>query len=390
MFASAGLSKKNGIALFSRASNPILAKNKKLPARLATPPNPASDRRPHACTCGARTSSKRFTAAVRSPGIDSIAKARYCAVSRAQLAPCPRDGQHECAASPTNATDPSAFASREQCVVTPPRRGLCAKICATASGGTGAPLKASGNLSSKSARTSSSSATASQVHVPRWAPPWAPPWAPAWAPPGRMITPDSVPAGSGGASMLTKPRGQVFPHLADSSRLASASELPSDARAGSLTVLNIISSAFCVTRTSPPLASMDRTALLTPSAATSRSYGADTASSSSERSPSDGRASDGASDGAKTATRRAKSTSRTPYPRVNSMRPGCLVAAVDAMASDRASLFTATVPLNCLDTAGAAPGRWRTFPTIRTTRSSGNVTPAPASAFMPLGESTTL
>ena len=65
-------------------------------------------------------------------------------------------------------------------------------------------------------------------------------------------------------------------------------------------------------------------------------------------------------------------------------------AAVDAMASDRASLFTATVPLNCLDTAGAAPGRWRTFPTIRTTRSSGNVTPAPASAFMPLGESTTL
>ena len=154
--------------------------------------------------------------------------------------------------------------------------------------------------------------------------------------------------------------------------------------------MNIISSAFCVTRTSPASVSMDRTALLTPSAATSRSYGADTASSSSERSPSDGRASDGASDGAKTATRRAKSTSRTPYPRVNSMRPGCLVAAVDAMASDRASLFTATVPLNCLDTAGAAPGRWRTFPTIRTTRSSGNVTPAPASAFMPLGESTTL
>ena len=185
--------------------------------------------------------------------------------------------------------------------------------------------------------------------------------------------------------MLTKPRGQVWKHLADSSRLASASELPSDARAGSLTVLNIISSAFCVTRTSPASVSMDRTALLTPSAATSRSYGADTASSSAERSPSDG-----ASDGAKTATRRAKSTSRTPYPRVNSMRPGCFVAAVDAMASDRASLFTATVPLNCLDTAGAAPGRWRTFPTIRTTRSSGNVTPAPASAFMPLGESTTL
>ena len=200
--------------------------------------------------------------------------------------------------------------------------------------------------------------------------------------PGRMITPDSVPAGSGGASMLTKPRGQVWKHLAASS---ASDPPPSDDGAGSLTVLNIISSAFCVTRTSPPLASMDRTALLTPSAATSRSYGADTASSSAERSPSDG-----ASDGAKMATRRAKSTSRTPYPRVNSMRPGCFVAAVDAMASDRASLFTATVPLNCLDTAGAAPGRCRTFPTIRTTRSSGNVTPAPASAFMPLGESTTL
>ena len=34
--------------------------------------------------------------------------------------------------------------------------------------------------------------------------------------PGRMITPDSVPAGSGGASMLTKPRGQVWKHLAAS------------------------------------------------------------------------------------------------------------------------------------------------------------------------------
>mmetsp|Transcript_4518 Transcript_4518/g.16935 ORF Transcript_4518/g.16935 Transcript_4518/m.16935 type:complete len:475 (+) Transcript_4518:95-1519(+) len=378
MFASAGLSKKNGIALFSRASNPILAKKKKLPARLATPPNPASDRRPHACTCGVRTSSKRLTAPRRSSGIDSIAVARYCAVSRAQLAPCPRDGQHECAASPAKTTDPSAFASREQRVVTPPLRHLCARICATAVGGTGAPLNASGNSSSKSARTSSSSATASQVHARR-APARAPPWAPAWAPPGRMITPDSVPAGSGGASMLTKPRGQVWKHLAASSPSASF-------RAGSLTVLNIISSAFCVTRTSPPLASMDRTALLTPSAATSRSYGADTHASSSSWE----RSSDGASDGAKTATRRAKSTSRTPYPRVNSMRSGCLVAAVDAMASDSASLFTATVPLNCLDTAGAAPGRCRTFPTIRTTRSSGNVTPAPASAFIPLGESTTL
>mmetsp|Transcript_6706 Transcript_6706/g.27334 ORF Transcript_6706/g.27334 Transcript_6706/m.27334 type:complete len:210 (+) Transcript_6706:3238-3867(+) len=167
--------------------------------------------------------------------------------------------------------------------------------------------------------------------------------------------------------------------------------VPPVARACALATLAASTTPRQITRPlslgAPSSISAARTALLTPSAATSRSYGADThaSSSSSERS------SDGASEArAKTATRRAKSTSRTPYPRVNSMRSGCLVAAVDAMASDSASLFTATVPLNCLDTAGAAPGRCRTFPTIRTTRSSGNVTPAPASAFIPLGESTTL
>ena len=88
--------------------------------------------------------------------------------------------------------------------------------------------------------------------------------------------------------------------------------------------------------------------------------------------------------------REAKSTSVTPTPRVNSMRPGCLSVAVRTMASARTSLLTATVPLNCLDMEGAAPGRCRTFPIRRTMRSSGKTTPAPSRAFIPRGESTTL
>ena len=106
-----------------------------------------------------------------------------------------------------------------------------------------------------------------------------------------MTTADSVPAGSGGASMLTKPLGQVWKHLVRSLYLVRSAivifpfeDSPVDDPplfcGGSLTDLNIISSAFCVTVRSPAVASMDRTALLTPSAATSRSYGSDTVDSS--------------------------------------------------------------------------------------------------------------
>ena len=195
-----------------------MAKNKTFPARFATPPNPASLSLPIARTCGPRTASKYAIAFFWSPpGADSIAAARYCAVSSAALQPCPRLGHIECAASPINATVPSLAARLDIVVVTPPglARALANRSSSSSGGRVGdtAPVmastsrpNASGNVSAKNRAASSAVEILSNVQTsdPAFA---------AWTPPGRITVAVRLPFGHGGASNDIRPLGHVWKHF---------------------------------------------------------------------------------------------------------------------------------------------------------------------------------
>mmetsp|Transcript_31283 Transcript_31283/g.78380 ORF Transcript_31283/g.78380 Transcript_31283/m.78380 type:complete len:253 (+) Transcript_31283:1045-1803(+) len=158
--------------------------------------------------------------------------------------------------------------------------------------------------------------------------------------------------------------------------------------AGSRTVLKSIWFVFCSTVTAPSSRRSPLTALLTPSAPTNRSYGAD--SSPSDSVPVD----------EKCAMRAVKSTACTARWYRNAILPpvwsipwpppcGYLATAELMMASAMVARSTATAPLSCPEKL-LLSFSCRTLPSSRTTPSSGSVTPAPSSASSPRRDSTTL